>query len=137
MKRVITFGVYDMLHIGHILLFKHAKELYPDEKCRLIVAVQDGDSILKYKPQTNMVYTTEERLFMVGAVRWVDEVVTYKDVDMDIQKMDFDIFVKGPDQKHAGFQKAIAWCENNGKQVVTIPRTDGISSTMLREYSKK
>lgn len=135
MIRILTFGVYDMLHIGHILLFKHAKELFPNEDCQLIVAVQDGDSILKYKPDTKMVYNTDERVFMVSAVRWVDKVVTYKDVDIDIQNIDFDVFAKGPDQQHAGFQRAVKWCESNGKQVVTIPRTEGISSSMLREYS--
>lgn len=136
MLKILTFGVYDMLHIGHILLFKHIKEYFPDKECKLIVAVQDGDCILKYKPGTKMVYSTEERMFMVSAVRWVDEVVTYEDVDIDIQKIDFDVFAKGPDQQHAGFQRAVAWCEANGKQVVTIPRTEGISSTMLREFSK-
>ena len=125
-----------MLHIGHILLFKHAKELFPGEECRLIVAVQEGGFILKYKPTTKMVYTTEERLFMVSAVRWVDEVVIYRDVDTDIQGICFDVFAKGPDQQHAGFQRAVEWCVANGKQVVTIPRTEGISSTLLREYSK-
>lgn len=132
MSKVLTFGVYDMLHIGHILLFKHAKEL-GDE---LIVAVQDGDCILKYKPGTKMVYTTDERLYMVSTIRYVDQVVIYEDVDKDIQHIDFDIFAKGPDQNHAGFQRAVEWCENHGKKVVVIPRTEGISSTMLREYSK-
>ena len=136
MKRILTFGVYDMLHIGHMLLFKHAKELFPGEECELIVAVQDGDFILKYKPGTNMIYTTEERMYMVSAIRYVDKVVTYQDVDKDIQKIDFDVFAKGPDQIHAGFQRAIDWCKSNGKEVVVIPRTEGISSTMLREYSK-
>ena len=125
-----------MLHIGHILLFKHAKELFPGEECRLVVAVQDGDYILKYKPGTKMVYSTEERMFMVSAVRWVDDVVIYKDVDVDIQNIDFDVFAKGPDQQHAGFQRAVKWCKDNGKVIVVIPRTEGISSTMLREYSK-
>lgn len=137
MKRILTVGVYDMLHIGHILLFKHAKELFLDEECQLIVAVQDGDCILKYKPEAKMVYSTEERMFMVSAVRWVDEVTTYRDVDVDIQTIDFDVFAKGPDQQHAGFQRAVHWCECNGKQVVVIPRTEGISSTMLRELCSK
>lgn len=132
MKTVLTFGVYDMLHIGHILLFKRAKELGD----RLVVAVQDGDYILKYKPGTNMIYTTDERVYMVSTIKYVDEVIVYKDVDVDIQNIDFDVFAKGPDQQHAGFQRAVAWCEANGKQVVTIPRTEGISSTLLREYSK-
>ena len=132
MKKVLTFGVYDMLHIGHMLLFKRAKELGD----YLIVAVQDGECILKYKPGTEMIYTTDERLYMVSAIRYVDEVVTYKDVDVDIQNIDFDVFVKGPDQCHAGFQRAVKWCEEHGKEVVTLPRTEGISSTMLRSYSK-
>ena len=136
MKKILTFGVYDMLHIGHILLFKHAKELFPNEDSKLVVAVQDGDYILKYKPGTKMIYTTEERMLMVSSIRWVDEVVNYKDVDVDIQNIDFDVFAKGPDQNHAGFQRAIEWCKQNGKEVVVIPRTEGISSTLLREYSR-
>ena len=132
MKKILTFGVYDMLHIGHMLLFKRAKELGD----YLVVAVQDGDFILKYKPGTEMIYTTDERLYMVSAIRYVDEVVTYRDVDVDIQNIDFDVFVKGPDQCHAGFQRAVKWCEEHGKEVVTLPRTEGISSTMLRNYSK-
>jgi len=47
MKTVFTVGVFDLLHVGHILLFKHAKELGN----RLVVAVQNGDVILKYKPE--------------------------------------------------------------------------------------
>lgn len=133
MKTVFTVGVYDMLHIGHMLLFKKAKELGD----RLVVAVQDGDYIQKYKPGTNMIYSTEERCYMVSAIKYVDEVVVYKDVDNDIQHIDFDIFVKGPDQNHEGFQRAVEWCEEHNKDVVVIPRTEGISSTMLREYSRQ
>lgn len=132
MKRILTVGVFDMLHIGHVLLFKKARELGD----YLIVAVQEDDCILKYKPGTKMVYTTAERLFMVGALRYVDEVVTYRDVDTDIQGLDFDVFAKGPDQSHAGFQRAEAWCRAHGKEVVVIPRTENISSTLLKSYSK-
>lgn len=136
MKTVLTFGVYDLLHIGHILLFKHAKEIFLDEECRLVVAVQDGDYILKYKPEARMINTTDERVFMVSSIRYVDEVVVYRDVDIDIKNMHFDVFAKGPDQAHSGFQRAVEWCKANGKEVVVIPRTEGISSSMLREYSK-
>ena len=121
-----------MLHIGHILLFKRAKELGD----KLIVAVQDSDFILKYKPGTKMVYNTEERVYMVSTIKYVDEVVVYRDVDKDIQHLDFDVFAKGPDQVHEGFQREVEWCRANHKEVVVIPRTEGISSTMLREYSK-
>ncbi len=131
-KTVLTFGVYDMLHIGHILLFKRAKE-YGD---KLIAAVQDGEVILKYKPGTRVIYTTEERLYMVSTIRYVDEVALYRDVDVDIRDFDFDVLVLGQDQNHAGFQRAIQWCQEHGKEVVRLPRTEGISSTLLREYSK-
>lgn len=133
MKTVLTFGVYDMLHIGHILLFKRAKEL----GCRLIVAIQDDECILKYKPNTKMVYSTAERLYMVSTIRYVDDVVVYKDVDIDIQNIEFDTLALGEDQTHPGFQRAIEWCRHNGKEVVVLTRTEGISSTMLREYSKR
>ena len=132
MKKVITFGVYDLLHIGHVLLFKKAKELGD----YLIVAIQDDEVIKKYKPEAEMVYSTEERLLMVQAIKYVDEVVVYKNIDKDIQKIDFDIFAKGPDQSHAGFQRAIDWCQNHGREVVVIPRTEGISSTMIRNIKK-
>ena len=122
-----------MLHIGHILLFKRAKEMGD----RLIVAVQEGDSILKYKPEANMIYSTEERLYMVSSIKYVDEVVLYNDVDIDIQNIEFDVFAKGPDQNHAGFQRAVKWCKDHGKEVVIVPRTEGISSSLLREYSRE
>ena len=128
MKTVFTVGVFDLLHIGHILLFKRAKELGD----RLVVAVQNDDVILKYKPEAEMVNSTEERLFMVSSIRYVDQVVTYDDVDEIVKCIDFDIFAKGPDQCHEGFQKAVRWCETHGKEVVIIPRTEGISSSLLR-----
>lgn len=132
MKTVLTVGVYDMLHIGHILLFKHAKELGD----RLIVAVQADESIKKYKPEADLVYSTAERLFMVSSLRYVDDVVIYNDVDQDIQKIEFDVFAKGPDQCHSGFLRAVEWCKEHGKDIVVIPRTEGISSTMLRDIRK-
>ena len=131
-KTVLTFGVFDMLHIGHILLFKRAKACGD----RLIVAVQEDSVILKYKPDTRIIYSTEERLFMVGSVRYVDETVTYRDVDTDIASIDFDLLVLGPDQTHAGFQRAMQWCREHGKEIVVLPRTEGISSSLLRSYSR-
>lgn len=133
MKRILTFGVYDILHIGHMLLFKRAKELYPNEECQLIVAVQDSDYILKYKPDTKIVYNTDERMFMVSALKWVDDVVVYQDVDRSIQEIEFDVFVKGEEQQHAGFQRAVEWCNSKGKEVIELSRTKGISSTILRQ----
>lgn len=130
MKNVLTFGVFDLLHIGHVLLFKKAKELVPD--AQLIVAVQESETILKYKPDTVIVNDTTTRMFMVSSIKYVDKVISYKDVDRDIQNIEFDILAKGPDQNHNGFKRAIQWCDTMGKEVVIIPRTEGISTTLLR-----
>lgn len=130
--RVLTVGVFDILHIGHFLLFKKAKAL---GTC-LIVAVQKSEVVHKFKPSAKLVYNTNERMYMVGALRYVDEVIEYDSVDEIVKRVDFDIFAKGPDQCHEGFQKAVEWCKQNGKNVITIPRTEGVSSTVLREYLK-
>lgn len=132
MKKIITFGVFDMLHIGHIRLFQHIKEMVGD--CWLIVAVQEESVIKKYKPETDVFYTDEERQYMVGSIRYVDEVTTYRDVDIDIIRIDFDIFAKGPDQSHEGFRRAEGWCNKCGKRVLEIPRTEGISTSMIKGY---
>lgn len=129
-KKVVTFGVFDMLHIGHMRLFQHIKEVVGE--CYLIVAVQEESVIKKYKPETDVFYSGEERQYIVGALKYVDEVITYHDVNIDITKMEFDIFAKGPDQSHAGFRRAVEWCKKHGKEVVEIPRTKGISTTMIK-----
>lgn len=127
-RKVMTVGVYDLLHKGHVELYRRAKGLGD----YLIVAAQDGDFILKYKPTAQVMNSTEDRKYMIKAIRYVDEVITYTDVDKIVQEVDFDIFVTGPDQIHAGFQRAIQWCEEHGKEHIVLGRTDGISSSELK-----
>jgi cytidyltransferase-like protein len=129
MKKVLTFGVFDYFHLGHLRLFERARKLGD----YLIVAVQDGDFILKYKPDAKVMYTTDQRIEMISALRVVDEVITYENVDESIQKVDFDIFAIGGDQNHAGFQRAVAWCEANGKEVIRLERTPGICSSDIKK----
>lgn len=129
MKRILTVGVYDFLHIGHVNLFRRAKALGD----YLIVAVQDSDFILKYKPNARILYNTEDRLYMVQSIKYVDEAIVYTDVDSIVKEVDFDLFVTGPDQIHQGFQNAIRWCQENGKQTIVLPRTEGISSSMIKD----
>lgn len=127
-KKVLTVGVYDLLHKGHVELYRRAKGLGD----YLIVAAQDGDFILKYKPTAKVLNSTEDRKYMIKSIRYVDEVITYTDVDRIVQDVDFDVFVTGPDQCHTGFQKAIQWCEDNGKEHIVLGRTDGVSSSELK-----
>lgn len=132
MKTVLTVGVYDLLHIGHIELFRKSRALGD----RLVVAVQDSEYVKPFKPEANLVYSTEERCYMVKAIRYVDDVVVYTSADKIVHEVDFDIFAKGPDQNHEAFQKAEAYCRENGKQVVVLPRTKGISSSELKTLIK-
>ena len=127
-RKVMTVGVYDLLHKGHVELYRRAKGLGD----YLIVAAQDGDFILKYKPTAQVMNSTEDCKYMIKAIRYVDEVITYTDVDKIVQEVDFDVFVTGPDQIHAGFQRAIQWCEEHGKEHIVLGRTDGISSSELK-----
>lgn len=128
-KKVLTVGVYDLIHKGHVELYRRAKGLGD----YLIVAVQDGDFILKYKPTAKVLNSTEDRKYMIKSIRYVDEVITYTDVDKIVQEIDFDVFVTGPDQSHAGFQNAIRWCEEHGKEHIVLARTDGVSSSELKK----
>ena len=131
-KRVLTVGVYDLIHIGHVNLFCRAKGLGD----HLTVAVQKSDYVSRFKPSANLVYNTEERMYMVKAIRFVDEVVPYTSVDTIVKEISFDILVVGPDQTHQRFQEAFEWCTGNGKQVIVLPRTEGISSSWLKEQIK-
>ena len=133
MKKVLTVGVFDYFHLGHLRLFERAKALGD----YLIVAVQDGDSILKYKPDAQIMYSTEQRVSLVKALKVVDEVVIYSAVDDIVKKVDFDIFVRGGDQQHSGFERACNWCLKNKKEVIYLERTPGVSSSNIKSCLRR
>lgn len=112
MIKVLTVGVYDYFHLGHLRLFENAKELGD----YLIVAVQDEDFILKTKPNAKILYTTEQRKELVGALRVVDEVVGYTDVDAIVKMIDFDVFAIGEDQNMKGFKRLSNGVRKKGKK---------------------
>ena len=128
MKKVITVGVFDYFHLGHLRLFQQAKNLGD----YLIVAVQDNDWIKKTKPDANIMYSTQQRIELVSALRIVDEVIVYTDVDVTLPTVDFDIFAVGEDQNHNGFKRAIEWGNNSGKQIVRLYRTPNICSSSIK-----
>ena len=69
MKKVITFGTFDLLHIGHINIFKRARQLGD----RLIVGIST-DALNKKKKDKLPIYCQEDRLSIVKAIRYVDDV---------------------------------------------------------------
>ena len=128
MKKVLTVGVYDLLHIGHVNLFRRARAVGD----QLVVAVQESEVVLKYKPEAKLVYTTEERMYMVKAIRYVDEAVAQTTMDKTVawQNLKFDAIFHGDDWKGTGYYNE---CEEQlkklGVDVVFLPHTPGISST--------
>lgn len=129
MRKIITFGVFDYFHIGHLRLFENCKK----QGDYLIVAVQDGDYILKYKPDAKVFYSTQERLDMVKALRVVDEVVVYQGICPEfLTTVDFDILALGEDHTSERFMIAKRWCEENGKEVVFLKRTPGVCSSGIK-----
>lgn len=134
MSKILTFGVYDYFHLGHLRLFKQCKE-YGDY---LIVAVQDSKYILKYKPDAKVLYTTEERVEILEALRIVDKVVVYDTVgEATLEKIDFDILALGEDHKGGRFEEVEKWCNEHGKKVVRLRRTPGICSSEIKNTLTK
>lgn len=129
MSRILTFGVFDYFHLGHLRLFKQCKE-YADY---LIVAVQNGEFIQKYKPSSKVLYSTSERLEMLEALRIVDEVIVYNTVSCKfLDTVDFDILALGEDHVGERFAQIEDWCQKNNKEIVRLKRTEGICSSNIK-----
>ena len=128
MLKVITYGTYDLLHQGHINLLRRAKELGD----YLIVGVT-SDSFDRGRGKLNVRNNVLERVEAVKATGYADEVIIEdylgQKID-DIQKYDVDIFAIGSDWI-GKFDYLNEYCK-----VVYLPRTEGISSTMLRTESQ-
>ena len=124
MKKVITYGTFDLLHYGHINLLKRAKALGD----YLIVAVSSDEFNLQ-KGKVCKIKDTD-RMQIVEAIKYVDQVIPETSWDQkieDVKKYDVDVFVMGDDWK-GKFDFLKDYCE-----VVYLPRTEGISSTQLKE----
>lgn len=127
MKKVITYGTYDLLHEGHINLLRRAKELGD----YLIVGVTN-DSFDRERGKLNVRNNVLERVESVRATGLADLIIIEDYVGQkidDIQKYDVDIFAIGSDWE-GKFDYLNEFC-----QVVYLPRTEGISSTILRAES--
>ena len=130
-----TTGVFDMFHIGHLNILKRAKE-----QCeKLVVGVTTDELCLERKNKLPVI-PYEERAEIVKAIRYVDEVVPQRDMDKlaMVDKIHFDAVFVGSD-----WQGTDAWNEyerqfnERGVNVVYLPHTDGIYSTILRKKINK
>ncbi len=123
--RVITFGTFDLFHIGHLNILRRAKELGN----HLIVGVST-DALNFSKKSYYPVYSEEDRLQIVEAIQYVDEAFYKESLD---KKRDYiiqhaaDILVMGDDWQ-GKFDFVSDVCK-----VVYLPRTEGISTSGLRK----
>lgn len=128
MKRVITYGTYDVFHYGHVNLLKRAKS-FGDY---LIVGISSDEfNTIKNKKSY---YAYEQRKIIVEACRYVDLVISENNWEQkvdDIKKYNVDIFVMGDDWK-GKFDYLKDYCE-----VIYLPRTPEVSSSKIKKYLNK
>lgn len=124
MKKVITYGTFDLLHSGHINILRRAKELGD----YLIVALStDGFNSIKHK---QAYHSYEDRKLILEAIRYVDEVIpesNWGQKEPDVKKHNVDTFVMGDDWE-GEFDFLKPYCD-----VVYLPRTAGISTTKIKK----
>ncbi|WP_178023369.1 glycerol-3-phosphate cytidylyltransferase [uncultured Paenibacillus sp.] len=128
MKKVITYGTFDLLHYGHILLLKRAKEL--GDHLTVALSTDDFNNI---KGKTSY-FSYEERKMMLEAIRYVDHVIPeriWEQKSKDIQQLQIDVFVMGDDWR-GKFDELTAYCD-----VVYLPRTPDISTTSIKNNLQK
>ena len=122
-----TTGVFDMFHIGHLNILKRAKE-----QCEyLIVGVSTDELVQSYKHKTPII-PYAERAEIVGAIKYVDEVVPQTSMDKLIawKEIKFDALFHGDDWKGSNLYNEIEQkFLKLGVEMVFLPHTDGVSST--------
>ena len=130
-----TTGVYDMFHIGHINILKRAKE-----QCDyLIVGVSTDELVQKEKNKTPII-SYSERAAIVSAIRYVDKVVPQNNKNKleAWKKYKFNKMFVGSDWKGTlQWKEFERQFEPFGVEIVYLPHTDGISSTILTEVLRK
>ena len=125
MRKVITYGTYDLLHWGHINLLRRARELGD-----YLIVVLSTDEFNWNEKQKKCFFTYEKRKMMLEAIRYVDEVIpenNWEQKRSDVKDNGVSVFVMGDDWK-GKFDFLSDLCE-----VVYLPRTPDISTTQIKK----
>ena len=126
MKRVITYGTFDLLHYGHINLLRRARQLGD----YLIVALST-DEFNKLEKNKVTYFPYEQRKQLLEAIRYVDLVIPEENWDQkktDVHEYHIDTFVMGDDWKGK-----FDFLKDEGVEVVYLGRTPEISTTKIKE----
>lgn len=129
MKKVITYGTYDLLHWGHVNLLRRARALGD----YLVVALSTDEFNWNMKKK-KCYFPYDKRKIMLEAIRYVDEVIpeeNWEQKNTDVVKHGIDVFVMGDDWK-GKFDFLKDKCE-----VVYLPRTPDISTTQIKKELEK
>ena len=130
MKRVITYGTFDLLHYGHIRLLQRAKSLGD----YLIVALST-DEFNEGKGKKAYYFNYEKRKMLLESVRYVDLVIPEENWEQkrtDVHEYHIDTFVMGDD-----WEGKFDFLKEEGVEVVYLPRTPEISSTQIKKDLNK
>ena len=129
MKRVITYGSFDLLHYGHINLLKRAKELGD-----YLIVCLSTDEFNEREKHKKAYFSYEKRKMLLEAVRYVDLVIpeeSWEQKITDIHEYHVDVFAMGDDWKGK-----FDFLEKEGVEVVYLPRTPEISTTQIKQDLK-
>ena len=130
MKKVITYGTYDLLHVGHINLLRRAKELGD-----YLLVVLSTDEFNWNEKQKKCYFTYEQRKALLEAIRYVDLVIPEENWEQkrtDMHEYHIDTFVMGDD-----WRGKFDYLEEEGVEVVYLERTPEISTTQIKQELKK
>ena len=128
MRKVLTYGTFDLLHKGHVLLLQRAAEL--GDHLTVALSTDEFNALKGKKAYTSW----EDRKLILEALACVDEVIPENEWEQkvkDVKNHDIDVFVMGDDWE-SKFDFLKDYC-----QVVYLPRTEGISTTKIKEDLKK
>lgn len=130
-----TQGTYDMFHIGHLNLLRNAKA-----QCDFLVVGVNADELVKQYKNKNVIVPLEERMDIVGAIRYVDQVIACETLDKMVafDKVHFNRLFIGDDWRgNPRWEETGRIMKELGVELIYLPHTQGTSSTMLRDKLKE
>ena len=130
--RIITFGTFDLFHIGHLNIFKNCKNFLNQDNY-VIVGISSDELNLKKKSKTPII-NINDRVEIIKSIKYVNEVFIEESLEKKLEyclKYKADILIMGSD--HIG---SFDYLENNNIKVIYLDRTNNISTTLIENIIK-